>query len=101
MTTYQTKKQGKSFNTSALMAKALLYSNDHSDHLTDIREKNRLLLFRFFQSINRESELSGPQVISYLMGWGDVFRSHHYVPLYWSSLSAYLSKVYPDIRTNS
>jgi hypothetical protein len=97
-TGYQTKKQNKSFNMSALMAKTLMYHTENSTYLKDIREKNRLLVFRCFQAINREAELSAPQVISYLMGWGDVVRSHNYVALYWSSLAAHLLQTYPSLR---
>jgi hypothetical protein len=97
-TGYQTKKQGKSFNVSGLLATALLYHKQHSHHLEDLREKNRLLLFRCLQAVNREMELSGPQVHSYLMGWGDVFRSHHYANVYWAPLSRLVLKTYPYLR---
>ncbi|KAF8132270.1 hypothetical protein EV363DRAFT_1397930 [Boletus edulis] len=68
-TTYQSKKQGKSFNLSALMAKSLL-----------------------------EMEFSAPQVISYLMHWGDKICSHRYVPLYWSSLQVCLQANFPELQ---
>jgi len=70
---YIAKKQGKSYNASALLAKGLLYHfNDEDAYIMDIRERSRLLLFRS------------------LMGWGDVYRSHHYVPVYWPSFVAAL-----------
>ena len=55
------------------------------------------IAFWCFQTINHESKYSGPQVISYLMGWGDVYRSHHYMPLYWSLMVCYLLKNIPDL----
>jgi hypothetical protein len=97
-TTYQTKKQQKSYNTSALMAKTLLYHNEHSEYIDDLRDRNRLLLFRCYQNINNEVELSGQQIMRYLMGKGDTFRSHHYPHLYWSSLANYLLKHFPNLR---
>jgi len=85
ITAYATKKQNKTHNLSALMASAMPY---HTANLLyeDIRERNRLLLYRCINVINRETELSGPQVASYLMGYGDTFTSHNYAPLYTSSL---------------
>jgi hypothetical protein len=99
-TDYSTKKQNKNNNVSALMAGTLLYHQDHSNHLDDVVERNRLLLFRCQHSINREMEHSGPQVIAYLMGWGDAIYSHHYVPLYWFALKSHLLRVFPELNSN-
>jgi len=85
ITAYATKKQKKSHNLSALMATAMPYHTANPLY-EDIRERNRLLLYRCINVINREAELSGPQVVSYLMGYGDTFTSHNYAPLYTSSL---------------
>lgn len=79
------------------MAKALLYHQDHSDHIEGLLERNRMLLFRCQQAINREMELSGPQVMAYLMGWGDSIQSHHYVPVYWSSVRRALLSAFPQL----
>jgi hypothetical protein len=94
-TGYQTKKQGKTYNLSALMVKALMYHQGNSAYLADIQERNRLLVFRCFNVLNRQAEQSGPQVISYLMGWGDTICSHRYVPVYWSALEKALKKAHP------
>ncbi|KAH7926341.1 hypothetical protein BV22DRAFT_1009279 [Leucogyrophana mollusca] len=97
-TDYQTKKQNKNNNVSAVMAQSLAYHGEHSNHSQTLLDRNRLLLFRCQHSINREMELSGPQVVSYLMGWGDTFCSHHYVPLYWSSVKAELLRAFPGLK---
>ena len=44
--------------------------------------------------------MSGPQVISYLMNWGDRFTSHQYVSIFWSQLSNALKEVFPFLLTN-
>jgi hypothetical protein len=98
-TDYQTKKQNKNNNVSALMAKSLLYHEEHSDHLESVLERNRLLIFRCQHSINREMEYSGQQVIAYLMGWGDRICSHNYVPIYWSMVKRCLLVTFPDLRS--
>ena len=81
ITTYVTKKQKKTHNLSALMASALAYHTQNPRY-DDIRERNRLLLYRCINVINQEAELSGPQVVSYIMGYGDNYTSHNYAPLY-------------------
>jgi len=84
ITAYAMKKQKKTHNLSALMASAMPYHTANPRY-EDIRERNRLLLYRCINMINRETELSGPQVASYLMGYGDTFTSHNYAPLYTTS----------------
>ena len=39
-----------------------------------------------------------PEIISYLMGWGDHFESHHYVAIYTNVIVAGLKKRYPGLR---
>jgi hypothetical protein len=63
-----------------------------------MRDQNRLLVYRCFNALNQQNELSGPQVISYLMGWGDVFRSHRFAPVYWTQLAQALKRHYPLLR---
>ena len=43
-------------------------------------------------------ELSGPQVILYLMNWGDHLTSHQYVSVYWFQLATALKVAYPDLQ---
>ncbi|KAJ8585562.1 hypothetical protein M405DRAFT_696957, partial [Rhizopogon salebrosus TDB-379] len=88
VTAYQTKKQGKNYNISAVMAQGHgfhLEREKEAQYLRGLRDQQRLLLFRVINTINREQELAAPMVISYLMGWGDTYWSHHYSPIYWSS----------------
>ncbi|KAF8120372.1 hypothetical protein EV363DRAFT_1190816 [Boletus edulis] len=101
-TGYQSKKQGKNYNISALMAKTLLYheAKINIDHRDNILDQNRLLVFRCQHAINKEMEMSAPQVISYLMRWGDRICSNHYVPFYWSSIQRHIQDVYIELRPN-
>jgi len=96
VTAYATKKQKKSHNMSALMASAFPY-HIANPRYEDIRERNRLLLYRCLNTINREAELSGPQVVSYIMGYGDTYTSHHYAPLYTNVLFASLKRMFPTL----
>ena len=99
VTSYAAKKQGKNYNVSAVMADGYAYHLEHPkpEYVNSIRDQQRLLLFRLVHSINREQELAGPMVISYLMGWGDVFRSHAYSPIYWSSFMNALYTAFPKL----
>jgi len=100
VTSYAAKKQGKNHNMSALMAQGFAYHLDHpkAAYVDDIRDQHRLLLFHLMHTINREQELAAPMVMSYLMGWGEVFRSHTYTPIYWSSVVGALCRIFPELR---
>ena len=82
---------------SALLGSTLAYHQTHSSHMESLREQNRLLIYRCFNVLNKQVELSGPQVMSYLMNWGDSFASHQYVSVYWGQLSNALKRVYPSL----
>ena len=98
LTYYQNKDPSKSYNMSALLGSALAYHQSHLPHFESLREQNRLLIYRCFNILNRQAELSGPQVISYLMNWGDRFASHQYVPVYWNQLASTLKRVFPSLQ---
>lgn len=71
----------------------------HTYHLDQLQTQ-RLLLFRLLHSINREQEIAAPMVDSLLMGWGDVYRSHHYSPIYWSTFKSALLREIPSLCEN-
>ncbi|KAJ3870374.1 hypothetical protein F5051DRAFT_341918, partial [Lentinula edodes] len=95
---YALKKQGKNFNLSAIFAKGRAYHEENNQYRDSLQESQRLLLFRLCHAVNREQELAAPMVISYLMGWDDIYRSHHYTAIYWSSFMGALFKAFPDLQ---
>ena len=99
VTSYAAKKQGKNHNMSAIMAQGYAYHLDHPKptYVDDLRDQHRLLLFRLVHTINCEQELAAPMVMSYLMGWGEVYRSHTYTPIYWSSVVGALYRTFPEL----
>ena len=103
VTSYAAKKQGKNYNASAVMADGYTYHLDYPkpEYIDSIRDQQCLLLFHLVHSINREQELAAPMVMSYLMGWGDVFRSHTYSPIYWGSFVGALYATFPEISRKS
>ena len=100
ITSYQTKKQGRNFNMSAVLTKGYTF-HCQCPYVDTLRDQQRLLLFRLVHAINREQELAAPMVISYLMGWGDTYHSHHYSPIYWASFVAELLRIYPQLPTKN
>ena len=94
---YVAKRQGNSSNASALLAKRLAFHNSQERYSTDIVRLNKRLLQRCANTLSREQEFSGPEVINYLMGWGDRFISHFFVTIYWSSVKALIKKVFPTM----
>ncbi|KAI6002078.1 hypothetical protein EDD15DRAFT_2473339 [Pisolithus albus] len=98
ITSYQMKKQGRTFNMSAVMAKAFAYHMQTSSYLDDLRNRQRLLIFWLVNTINREQEICAPMVMSYLMNWGDCYRSHRYANIYWTLFSNLLRDTYPQLR---
>jgi hypothetical protein len=100
ITGYQTKGQHKTYNLSALLANTTAYHMKDTRYQGNVSESNRLLLFRCLHEINGKAEYSGPQVLSYLMGWNDVFRSHNYAVVFWSTVTGELIRSYPDLKSN-
>ncbi len=98
VTTYALKKQAQNYNLSAIFACAYAYHMECFPVADDLRHQQRLLLFRLCHAINHEQELSAPMVISYLMGWGDTYRSHKYSSIYWSSFVGKLLKHFSELR---
>jgi hypothetical protein len=94
---YTGKKQGKNHNLSALMAKGYAFHGQCRDTMNSLQDENRLLIFRLVHTINREQELAAPMVVSYLMGWGDIYCSHHYTPIFWSSFASALLREFPEL----
>lgn len=100
MTIYQTKNQNRTFTYSAFVAQGFLYHlrRSRDEYLEDVRDKGRKLLIRCMNAVNQEQELSAPQVMSYLMGWGDNYRSHQYVPFYWFIFARHLRRSFAEFR---
>jgi hypothetical protein len=94
---YTGKKQSKNHNLSALMAKGYAFHRQRSDTTNNLQDENQLLIFRLVHTINREQELAAPMVVSYLMGWGDIYRSHHYTQIFWSSFASALLREFPEL----
>ena len=98
VTHYATKKRKNSSNTSALLAKKLVFRRNGDQHTTHLNAINKKLIQQCANTLSREQELSAPEVVSYLMGWGDRYISHHFETLHWYVVDALLKKTFPVLR---
>jgi hypothetical protein len=62
---------------------------------SDLTLLNKRLIQRCANTLTRQQELSAPEVVSYLMGWGDRFISHHFETIHWFTVVDLLKKSYP------
>ncbi|KAJ4475092.1 hypothetical protein C8R41DRAFT_774608 [Lentinula lateritia] len=98
-TTYATKKRDKSTNETAILAKRYAYHQKQEAKNNNYDEVGCRLITRCATSLNRSQELSAPEVISYLMGWGDRYISHYFVPIYLDGIASVLRQAHPILQT--
>ena len=95
-TNYAFKKQNRSSNVTALIANKLALHHDVNKD-ADIMTYNKKLLERCANALFTKREFSGPEIESYLMGWGDLFESHFYVSIYLDWCFQALRRAYPSL----
>jgi hypothetical protein len=98
ITQYATKKQYRSCNTSALLAKRLAFHKIQEKYTSDCQLLNKRLLSRSANTLSREQEFGAPEVMSYLMGWGDRYISHNFATIYWDGVTGSLKRKFPELR---
>ena len=97
LTQYVAKKQQWSSNALTLLTKSLAFHKEKEKYTLDVNLVNKHLIKKCVNTLSREQKFSGPEVISYLMGWGDWFISHHFEPIHFSSVIGLLKKTYPHL----
>jgi hypothetical protein len=99
VSSYAAKKQGRNDNTSRAMSRGFAYHLEHPnpEYETQLKRQAKLLIFRVTQAIHHEQELAGPMILTLLMKLGDVFRSHTYSTVFWSSFLYHLMKAFPSL----
>ena len=90
------KKQGKNHNISVLIAKGYAFHGQCHDTMDSLQDEQQLLIFRLVHTRNCEQVLATPMVMSYLMGWGDIYCSHHYTPIFWSLFTGAILREFPN-----
>ena len=82
---------------SALIADRLAYHQTLETEDMDMQTYNKRLVQRCANALFTQCEFSGPEIVSYLMGWGDRFESHNYVPIYLDNAIWVLKRTYPTL----
>ncbi|KAJ7177868.1 hypothetical protein C8R46DRAFT_1160285 [Mycena filopes] len=98
ITMYIAKKQNQASNASALLAKSYAFQRKNVNDEAQARDLNRRMIQQCANTLSREQELSGAEVVSYLMGWGDRFISHNFSPIYWDEVASALKRMYPALE---
>lgn len=98
LTKYIAKPEGRAHNLSSLLTTGLIRHFGEDPNAKDMIERQGALISKSLNVLNREQEVPAPLVVSYLMGWGDVYRSHQYAIIYWGSFCSYLKRMYPELR---
>ena len=95
ITNYASKKQQRSSNVSALLAKQVTFHTVEERRRMDLSNINKCLIQRCVNTLSQDREFSGLEIMSYLMGWGDRYESHHYVGISADMIVRALKKKYP------
>lgn len=98
ITNYASKKQQRSSNVSALLAKRVAFHTAEERGRTDVTDINKRLIQRCANTLTRDREFSGPEIMSYLMGWGDRYESHHYVGISVDAIMGAIKEIFPGLR---
>jgi len=101
ITDYVTKMSLSFHDTFALVQKSITSLKNLSDQ-TDresATERSRKLVLRCYNALASQQELSGVQVASYLMNWGDHYTTHKFQGLYLIQTERFLQTELNEIRT--
>ena len=96
-TNYTFKKQNRSSNTSALIADRLAFHQALQNENDDVHTYNKRLVQRCANALLIQREFSSPEIVSYLMGWGDRFESHGYISIYVDATIWALKRTFPHL----
>lgn len=97
ISSYAAKRQQRSSNASALLAKTFAY-HPKDDSNGDIHLANKRLIQKCANVLSREQEFSAPEVVSYLTGWNDRYISHRFETIHWTSVMGLLKHTFPELR---
>lgn len=99
LTKYMAKPEGRTHNVLSLLTDGLMSHYLEDPNVKELKKSQSDLILRAVNVLNREQEVPAPLVVTYLMGWGDVYRSHQYAIIYWGSFISYIYRVFPGLKT--
>lgn len=98
---YMSKNPLTCYNIPALLASDRLFDEDGARWIqgdADIPKAARKLIVRCFNVLTREQEIPAPMVVSYIMGWGDAFKSHTYTSIGWTPIVRAIVEADPTFK---
>ncbi|KAF7328015.1 ATP-dependent DNA helicase [Mycena kentingensis (nom. inval.)] len=98
ITLYIAKRQVQAANASALLAAANAFNARLTARQAECRDRHKRLIQQCANALSRQHEFSAPEVVSYLMGWGDRYLSHSYVRIYWDTICGMLRDRFPELN---
>ncbi|KAJ7167184.1 hypothetical protein C8R43DRAFT_817994, partial [Mycena crocata] len=96
ITDYITKSQLQAHVAYAALELAVNRLGEFDAEEDDLTSRAKSLLQKCAHSLISKQELSGQQVVSYLLDFEDHFTSHEYTRIYWTSLEAHIEKEDPS-----
>ncbi|KAJ7174726.1 hypothetical protein C8R46DRAFT_816152, partial [Mycena filopes] len=96
ITDYITKSQLQAHVAYAALELAATKLGDFDPEEDEFSTRARRLLQKCAYSMVAQQELSGQQVVSYIMGFEDHFTSHKYSKLYWPTLEGFINSERPS-----
>lgn len=97
-TKYSSKPQNKSYNTAALLATNYAYHKNNMSNAATLREANKKMLSQCVNTLTQYQELSSQQLVALIMGWGNQFESHSFVPIHLRFLMQQLKEALPELN---
>ncbi|KAJ7110810.1 hypothetical protein C8R43DRAFT_818042, partial [Mycena crocata] len=96
ITDYITKSQLQAHVAYAALELAVNKLGEFDPEEDDLTSRTKKLLQKCAHSLISKQELSGQQVVSYLLDFEDHFTSHEYTQLFWTSFEAHIEKEDPS-----
>ncbi|KAF9470258.1 hypothetical protein BDN70DRAFT_902252, partial [Pholiota conissans] len=98
ITNYATKKQQKSSNITAILAKKHAFHHKIEKHTTDVNLARKRLIQRCALAISNCHEFSAPEAFSNIMNWLDRYESHNFAAIYLDSAIMALKQAFPELE---
>lgn len=98
MTKYALKPMALTHNMSALLATNFAVNQESMKNTPSFRTANTKMLSQCVNTLGRYQELSSHQIAAHLMGFGDRFESHTFVPIHLRSLMWSCKQQFPELK---
>lgn len=99
ITDYITKSQLKAHVAYQILQAAVKKLENYNQSDDELTVKAKRMLVRCANALISQQELSAPQVVSYLMGYGDHYTSHRFRNLFWKSFENHIIRLQNEFES--